>query len=76
MSRAVWAAAAIAVWLMVLPDVAGAQETRAAILERQRAEKQTNLQPYKPGKLEKWMLWFEDVDPKSKIAPHNGFFVL
>lgn len=59
----------------MVPCVAGAQETRTAILERQRAEKRASLQPYEPGKLEKWMLWYEDADLKSRISPHNGFFV-
>jgi outer membrane protein assembly factor BamA len=60
-------------WLA--PASLSAQETRAAVLEQRRAEKATTLQPYTPGKLEKWMLWFEDVDPIRKIAPHDGFYL-
>ena len=30
---------------------------------------------YQPGKLEKWMLWVEDVDPLGRISPHDGFYV-
>jgi Omp85 superfamily domain len=54
---------------------ARAQETREAVLEQQRAEKAKSLEPYKRGKLEKWMLWFEEVDPIKKIAPHDGFYL-
>ena len=52
-----------------------AQETREAALEDRRAEKARALQPYEPGKLEKWMLWFEDVDPIGKLSPHDGFYL-
>ena len=54
--------------------VSSAQETRAAVLERQRAEKAQALAPYEPSRLERWMLWFEDVDPLTRLAPHNGFY--
>jgi outer membrane protein assembly factor BamA len=52
-----------------------AQDTREAVLEQQRAARAQSLETYKPGKLEKWMLWFEDVDPINKIAPHDGFYL-
>jgi outer membrane protein assembly factor BamA len=61
--------------IALAPAALHAQDTREAELERQRAEKAGALQTYKPGKLEKWMLWFEDVDPISKIAPHDGFYL-
>ncbi|HVL67939.1 MAG TPA: BamA/TamA family outer membrane protein [Vicinamibacterales bacterium] len=54
---------------------AAAQDTRAALLERQRAEKAERLEPYTPQRLEKTLLYIERTDPLSKIAPHNGFFV-
>lgn len=59
--------------LLALP--AAAQESRTAALEQLRADKAKSLEPYKPGKLEKWMLWFEDVDPIRKVAPHDGFYL-
>jgi Omp85 superfamily domain len=61
----------------VLPAAAQAQEndTRVAALEQRRAEKAGALAEYKPGKLEKWMLWFEESDPLGKIAPHDGFYL-
>jgi hypothetical protein len=59
---------------MVVPAAATAQETRAARLERQRAEKATRLEPYKPGRLEK-LLSLDEESILAKIAPHNGFFV-
>jgi outer membrane protein assembly factor BamA len=59
--------------LFVVP--AAAQDTREATLEQQRADKGKALESYKPGKLEKWMLWFEDVDPLNKLAPHDGFYL-
>jgi len=52
-----------------------AQETRAEVLARQRAEKASQLEAYQPQKLEKALLWIEEHDPLKKIAPHNGFFV-
>jgi Omp85 superfamily domain len=52
---------------------ASAQDTRAAQLEQQRAEKARSLEPYKPGRLEKILLMVDSGLP-SRIAPHNGFF--
>lgn len=52
-----------------------AQDTRSASLERQRAEKARQLQPYKPGRLEKALLKIDAENPLARIAPYNGFFV-
>lgn len=52
-----------------------AQDTRAATLEHQREEKARQLQPYKPGRLEKALLTIDAENPLAKIAPYNGFFV-
>lgn len=68
------AGAALAVALAT-PGVASAQDSRAASLEKQRADKAAALQPYRPGKLERALLYVEREDPLRKIAPHNGFFV-
>jgi outer membrane protein assembly factor BamA len=57
------------------PASAAAQSTRTEILERQRAEKATQLHPYKPRKLERLMLRFESDNPLVLIAPYNGLFV-
>jgi outer membrane protein assembly factor BamA len=57
------------------PCRALAQDTRAETLEQQREAKARTLQPYQPGKLEKWMLWFEDADPLGKLSPHDGFYL-
>ncbi|MBA3641156.1 MAG: BamA/TamA family outer membrane protein [Acidobacteria bacterium] len=55
---------------------AGAQDdTRAELLARQRAEKAAQLQPYKPGKIERALLYFEESKPLQKITPYNGFFI-
>jgi hypothetical protein len=54
---------------------ADAQDSRAETLEQARAERAKQLQPYQPGKLERAMLWYERVDPMTRIAPHNGFYV-
>src|SRR5918992_6007957 len=67
------AAAVFAV--IALPAAAVAQDTRAAILEKQRADKATQLKPYKPGKLEKLVMNAEEGRLRRLIAPHNGFFV-
>src|SRR5687768_1270207 len=57
------------------PVSAAAQSTRAEVLERQRAEKATELHPYRPRKLERLMLRFESDNPLVLIAPYNGLFV-
>lgn len=63
--------------VMLLSAVsAGAQvDTRAELLARQRREKAAHLQPYKPGRIEKALLFFEESKPLQKIAPYNGFFI-
>ena len=52
-----------------------AQSTRTEELERQRAEKSTQLKPYEPGRLERTLLYIEREDPLTKLNPANGFFV-
>lgn len=54
---------------------ASAQETRTEALERQRAEKAAQLQPYQPQKTEKALLWIENNNPLTFLAPHNGFYI-
>jgi hypothetical protein len=66
---------ALAILLSLAPGSASAQETRTSQLERQRAERATQLQPYEPSKIESALLWVERVDPIRKISPYNGFFV-
>ncbi len=66
---------AITVALFLGPRAALAQDTREATLAQQRAEKAKSLAPYEGGKLERTMLWLEDVDPLRKIAPHDGFYL-
>jgi hypothetical protein len=68
-------AAILAIALSLMPGSLCAQETRAGTLERQRAEKAASLTPYKPGKLEKFILNAEEGKLRRMIAPHNGFFV-
>ncbi len=58
---------------LVLP--AGAQETRAEILERERAEKAKQVKPYEPGKIERGLVYFERSNPLTKLAPRNGFYL-
>ena len=69
------AAAILTITIGLIPASVRAQETRQEVLERQRAEKATKLEPYKPGKLEKLALSVENGKLKRIIAPHNGFFV-
>ena len=73
MSERVAASAVLAAVLATLPSPTFAQQTRQEVLEKRRAEKAQNLAPYKPGKIERWVLWFEN--PRFLLAPHNGFFV-
>lgn len=61
--------------LALAPRVGFAQDTREAALEQQRAEKAKQVEPYKPGKIERALLWYQEVDPVQKLAPHNGFFL-
>lgn len=56
------------------PAQAAAQETRAAVLERERAQKAGEVKPYEPGRLEKFVLRAEEGQIQRLIAPHNGFF--
>ena len=65
----------VAAVLAAGPAGAAAQETREEALERARSEKARTLRPYAPGKLEKWMAWFEDADPIGKVSPHDGFYL-
>jgi hypothetical protein len=51
------------------------QDTRQELLETQRAERAKTLTQYKGGKLERGMLWVEEVDPLRKLAPHDGFYL-
>lgn len=71
------AAAACLTWLIASPSVVSAQDndTRAAVLEQQRAAKAAQLEPYKPGRLERALLFVERQDPVGKFAPYNGFFI-
>src|SRR6188768_1918514 len=50
-------------------------DSRADILERQRAEKATQLQPYKPATIEKTLLFIENSRIVQKLSPRNGFFI-
>jgi hypothetical protein len=68
-------ASALVIGVLLLPVLSSAQESREAVLEKQRADKANSLKPYEPGKLEKWMLWYEDKGLPERLAPHDGFYV-
>ena len=51
-----------------------AQTTRAEVIEQQRAEKAKTLEPYKPGRIEKFILKAEEGKLRRMISPYNGFF--
>ena len=70
-----WMAATLAAAAVVFSSPAHAQETRAEVLERQRAEKATQLAPYQPTKIERWLIRLDKNNPLDWLAPHNGFFV-
>ena len=38
-------------------------------------KKAKQVEPYNPGKLERALLWYKEVDPVEKLAPYNGFYV-
>lgn len=69
--RAVFAALIV---VALYPAVATAQDTRTAVLEKERADKATTLKPYEPKKLEKLVLAAEAGRLRRLISPHNGFF--
>ena len=72
MSRSCLAGAVI---LLAVAAPLSAQDTRVENLSRQRAEKAAQLQSYAPKGLEKALLWIEEHDPLTRIAPYNGFYV-
>lgn len=67
--------ALVILWALLTPGAATAQESRAAILERERAEKAQTLREYEPGRLERMLLYVEEREPLRLINPHNGFFL-
>lgn len=67
-------AAALALLIVLVPVSSWSQETRAAQLERERAAKATRLEPYKPSKLETFVMRAEEGRLRRLIMPHNGFF--
>ena len=66
---------ALVIVLLLHPRLSSAQDSRAAILEKQRADKAAGIKPYEPGKLEKWMLWYEEKRILDRLSPHDGFYV-
>jgi hypothetical protein len=66
---------ALALWPLANPPAVSAQDTRAATLEQQRAAKAAKVEPYRPGKIEKALLYVERENPLAKIAPYNGPYV-
>jgi hypothetical protein len=60
--------------VLVTAPPAFCQETRAAQLERERAAKAKRLEPYKPTKLEAFVIRAEEGRLRRLISPHNGFF--
>ncbi len=52
--------------LALAPRVGLAQDTREAALEQQRAEKAKQVEPYKPGKLERALLWYPGGGPRPE----------
>ena len=60
--------------LLAVAPAAVAQTTRTEALEQERAERAKQLQPYKPGRLEKLLLNADEGKLQRWIAPHNGFY--
>jgi hypothetical protein len=67
-------AALLVMALIAVPATTAAQDTRAEVLEQQRAEKASKLEPYEPSRLEKLLTDLEDGKYRRMIFPHNGFF--
>jgi hypothetical protein len=70
-----WRIATLLIAAAVLPLCADAQETRAESIEKQRAEKATQLKPYVPTRLEQMLLNSEDRNLIARITPRNGFYL-
>ncbi|CAN5888558.1 hypothetical protein BH18ACI5_BH18ACI5_21350 [soil metagenome] len=67
--------ATILLAVLALPRCAVAQETRAEAIEKQRSEKATQLKSYEPTRLEKTLLYVEESNPLTRLAPYNGFYI-
>jgi hypothetical protein len=63
------------VFVCLFPAIAAAQDTRAAVLEQERAEKAKQLAPYDESRLEKFIKEVEDGKYKRMFYPHNGFYL-
>jgi Omp85 superfamily domain len=70
-----WRLATLLLAAVVLPLCAHAQETRAESIEKQRAEKATQLKAYVPTRLEQMLLNSEQRNLIARLAPHNGFYL-
>src|SRR6186997_393320 len=70
-----WRLATLLLAAVVLPLCAHAQETRAESIEKQRAEKATQLKAYVPTRLEQMLLNSEERNLIARLAPHNGFYL-
>lgn len=70
-----WRIASAILTILAVPICADAQETRAEVVERQRAEKSAQLKPYQPTGLEKTLQWVEEKNPLRILAPRNGFYI-
>ena len=62
-------------WLLLGALPLCAQESRAELLERQRAEKAKTVTPYEASGVESALVWVERQNPLVKIAPYNGFYI-
>jgi hypothetical protein len=54
---------------------AAAQDSRAAMLAQQRQDKAASLRPYRPGRLERALLYIEHREPIRWLTPYDGFYV-
>src|SRR5262245_7199624 len=70
-----WVPAAVAFASAFAALPAHAQQTRAEVVEKERAEKASQLTTYKPGKIEQALIWYERNNPLQMIAPRNGFYI-
>ena len=70
-----WRVATLLIAAAAFPLCAHAQETRAESIEKQRAEKATQLKAYVPTRLEQMLLNSEDRNLIARITPHNGFYL-
>ena len=62
--------------LVISVETAQAQDSRAALIEKEQAAKAQAVQPYEPGKIEKLLAYIDRNDLFTRLADGDGFPVI